>query len=222
MSSTCDVASCDRTTKGRGLCEAHLLRLRKTGSVASDVRIAGRNQPLAERLLSHVDRTTLPGCLLWTGSLLPDGYGQTVVGSRKDCSRRSRYVHLLAYEEFVGPIPVGYQIDHVCHGADPTCMAGNACLHRRCLAPAHLEAVTPLENSRRSRASEAAAQRAKARETCRRGHPYDATNTRWYRGNRWCRACDRIRAAKSRANGASPRTRATPPDGEHHPGATTR
>lgn len=36
--------------------------------------------------------------------------------------------HRFAYELFVGPIPSGYDIDHVCR-------------NRRCVNPAHLEAV---------------------------------------------------------------------------------
>jgi DNA-binding NarL/FixJ family response regulator len=27
---------------------------------------------------------------------------------------------------------------------------------------------------------------------CRYGHPYDETNTYWWRGNRYCRACQRV------------------------------
>ena len=67
------------------------------------------------------------GCWLWTGATNNNGYGQIRVDGQ------ARYVHRLAYETFVGPIPEGFQIDHVCR-------------NRRCVHPAHLEAVTQREN----------------------------------------------------------------------------
>jgi hypothetical protein len=194
----CTVEGCGRPRKGRGLCEPHLVRLRKTGDVQADIPIAGRNVPLAERLLARADLETLPGCWLFCGSLTAEGYGYTVTGSRRDGSRRTVTVHRLAYEEWIGPIPEGAQIDHTCHSNDPTCLAGVACLHRRCFNPAHLEAVTPLVNAQRSHKAEIERQRAAERTRCQRGHEYTEANTRWYNGHRWCRACDRERAQAKR------------------------
>ena len=48
----------------------------------------------------------------------------------------NRYQHRLAYERFIGPIPLGYQIDHLCRNPS-------------CFNPEHLEAVLPSENVRR-------------------------------------------------------------------------
>ena len=48
--------------------------------------------------------------------------------------------HRLAFTLLIGPIPAGYQIDHV-HEL--------GCRSRRCCNPAHLEAVTRRENVRR-------------------------------------------------------------------------
>lgn len=55
--------------------------------------------------------------------------------------------HRLSYEHFVGPIPGGLVLDHVCHTDDPSCPGGLPCLHRRCVNPAHLEPVTSDEKA---------------------------------------------------------------------------
>jgi hypothetical protein len=52
---------------------------------------------------------------------------------------RSQLVHRISYQAFVGPIPVGYEIDHLCHVP-------------RCCNPDHLEAVTAHENTQRAHA----------------------------------------------------------------------
>lgn len=92
---------------------------------------AGRNPwpSLRERLFSRLELDP-SGCVLWTGGRFPTGYGSIAVNGR------SSYVHRLMYEMFVGSIPPGYQIDHLCR-------------IRHCASPAHLEAVPQLENIRR-------------------------------------------------------------------------
>ena len=49
------------------------------------------------------------------------------------------------YELVVGPIPEGMTIDHRCHDR-ASCSGGPACLHRRCVNPAHLELATQRDN----------------------------------------------------------------------------
>lgn len=85
---------------------------------------------LRERLLSRLI-IQADGCVIWTGQKFPTGYG-----SINAANGRTAYVHRLVYEMFVGPIPAGYQIDHLCRV-------------RACASPAHLEAVTQRENLRR-------------------------------------------------------------------------
>jgi len=49
-------------------------------------------------------------------------------------------VHRFAFEEEYGPIPDGFQVDHLCSNT-------------MCVRPSHLEAVTRSENVRRGHAS---------------------------------------------------------------------
>lgn len=73
-------------------------------------------------------------CWEWQGSLNGNGYGQMYIGSRTDGSRRNTMAHRVSYETFVGEIPEGLVIDHLCR-------------NKRCVNPAHLEAVTNKVNS---------------------------------------------------------------------------
>lgn len=91
---------------------------------------------IAHRLESQTERSS-NGCLLFTGHLTPTGYGVFKIG------RKSHGAHRVAYREFVGPIPSGWEIDHLCSV-------------RNCVEPTHLEVVTRSENLRRMRARRAA------------------------------------------------------------------
>jgi hypothetical protein len=75
-------------------------------------------------------------CWLWTRAVGSHGYG--IVG----VDGIARLAHRVSYEEFVGPIPPGYQVDHLCRVP-------------RCVNPRHLEAVTQAENLRREHAARA-------------------------------------------------------------------
>jgi hypothetical protein len=144
---------------------------------------------LRERLLSKLIITP-SGCLMWTGSLTPRGYGRIMVNGRR------RPVHRVMWEMFEGQMPEGLEPDHLCHTNDKSCRGGDTCLHRRCASIAHLEPVTGRENTLRSR-SFAASNAAKTH--CPLGHPYDDANTRICPGGgRSCRACDRERYRKER------------------------
>src|SRR5262245_35041552 len=88
--------------------------------------ISAGNDPRS-RVLAKLIIDQESGCLLWTGYVAPNGYGNT----------GGRLVHRLMYEWFNGPIPDGLEIDHTCRV-------------KHCAAPAHLEAVTHAENRRRA------------------------------------------------------------------------
>jgi hypothetical protein len=125
------------------------------------------------------------GCIYYTGQLMPNGYGQTTAPTSGG-GYRQQSVHRLAYEMFVGQIPEGLTLDHLCHTNDLTCPGGNGCLHRRCVNPAHLEPVTRGENT--SRGGNA------IKTHCKRGHEFTPENTYMTPGGaRQCRACIPLR-----------------------------
>ena len=98
-------------------------------------------------------------------------------------SQRGRRLHRAIYEKFVGPIPDGLTIDHLCR-------------NRLCVNPAHLEPVTLAANVLRGESLPAK----NARKThCPKGHPYDETNTHITKqGWRICKACNRERQRSPR------------------------
>jgi hypothetical protein len=111
------------------------------------------------------------GCWLWQGTLSRNGYGRHRVGP----GRGLEMAHRVSYAHYVGPIPEGLQIDHLCRV-------------RSCTNPAHLEAVTASVNTERQDHD------ARRRTECPQGHPYDAENTIVRAdGFRRCRECDRAR-----------------------------
>jgi hypothetical protein len=87
------------------------------------------------------------GCWLWTASVAPNGYARISAGGR---SARILLAHRASYELFVGSIPVGMDVDHVCHNDDSNCLGGWACSHRRCVNPKHLALATRSQNLKRS------------------------------------------------------------------------
>jgi hypothetical protein len=104
---------------------------------------------LLRRFLAKVEHgPTVDDCSTWTGAIQSRGYGSFGFGARGHV--RTYLAHRLAHHWFVGPIPDGLQIDHVCHNLDLTCAGGRACVHRRCVNPTHLEPVTGGQNIWRS------------------------------------------------------------------------
>lgn len=66
-------------------------------------------------------------CWLWRRALDRDGYGVATFRGKQ------WRAHRLSYTHYVGPIPDGLELDHVCE-------------QRRCVRPSHLQPVTNFEN----------------------------------------------------------------------------
>lgn len=141
----------------------------------------------AEPLLVRLDRLTqkTDACWLWRGTIQRGnhrGYGQITIAGK------AYQAHRVVYQQFVGSVPDGLQLDHLCR-------------NRACVNPEHLEPVTCRENLMRGQTRAAA----NARKThCPQGHPYDEANTQYdaARRIRNCRECRRQRKRAKRSAAA--------------------
>lgn len=122
------------------------------------------------------------GCWEYNGFLDKDGYPLMNMSNAKSKSgTTSVYVYRFYYEYWVGPIPEGMEIDHLCR-------------NRNCINPTHLEVVTRGENMRRAHIA------AGWDTHCRRGHERSIFG--WHEWNdargprRDCAECRRINRLK--------------------------
>jgi hypothetical protein len=107
-------------------------------------------------------------CIEWQG-FLQFGYGAI-----SDGTKRTR-AHRWLYERWVGPIPEGLVIDHLCRNT-------------ACVNPSHLEPVTVRDNTYRGISPSAA----NVQKThCVNGHPFSGPNL-YLSPNGWrtCRTCN--------------------------------
>lgn len=174
---TCSVEGCDRTVIARGLCSRDYQRARQRDALP----------PLVPKSPDWIESTD--GCWIWQWRPSSTGYGT------KHVNGRTVLAHRWVYEQHHGAIPVGMQLDHLCHTVDVSCPGGSACLHRRCVNPEHLEPVTDTDNKLRGRSENA---RNARKKFCVRGHPFDGANTyiRGDTGGRQCLECQRMRDKK--------------------------
>jgi len=139
-------------------------------------RIPSHDQSLLARFSASYTPVTESGCWLWDKSVAKNGYGK--VYFKMD----QYWAHRVSYELFVGPIPNGLCLDHLCRV-------------RCCVNPYHLEPVTTRENNLRGVGISAFHA---SKQCCKRGHKLTASNT--YippsRAERVCRVCAKIRSKK--------------------------
>lgn len=111
-------------------------------------------------------------CWLWARGLNSDGYGSISIS--QSGKTKNFQAHRVMYENVVGDIPEGLQIDHLCRTPS-------------CINPEHLEPVTPHENMLRGQAPPAINKR---KTKCIRGHTLKGQNLYITPSNkRNCKTC---------------------------------
>ena len=108
-------------------------------------------------------------CWEWDKGRNSAGYGQVYLDGKM------QRVHRISYEEIIGPIPAGLEIDHLCR-------------NRACYNPEHLEAVTRKENTIRGLSGHLITK-------CPKGHEYVGSTlyVEPSTGHRKCRVCKKKR-----------------------------
>ena len=125
-----------------------------------------------KRFWDRVEKGDPDECWHWRPAPNKRGYG--VLTTWSGGKQTSEYAHRISYELSVGTIPEGLTIDHLC-------------MNKRCVNPAHLEAVTGPINSRRW---------SQSITHCAHGHEYTEANT--YVDSRNCRNCRGCRVDQAR------------------------
>lgn len=138
------------------------------------------------RFLAYSQRPSDDACWMWLGcengkDEINGGYARFIAHGKVIM------VHRWAYQQWVGPIPEGYQIDHLCR-------------NRMCVNPKHLEGVTQRDNILRGNGYSA---RNAAKTHCKYGHEFSDENTKLIQGKhrrqRVCLICERNRGRGFRA-----------------------
>lgn len=105
---TCSVNGCANKYYGKGYCEKHYQRVRKTGSPEDK---AGHHLPLSSKFFNRVEKTDY--CWIWTGPKRK-GYGHVWVNGETVRAHRASWI--LSF----GAIPDGLLVLHKCD--NPSCV----------------------------------------------------------------------------------------------------
>ena len=124
----------------------------------------------------RIERTNEWECWLWQVHLNTEGYGSIYKHGQRV------KVHRFSYELFIGPIPAGLVLDHLCR-------------RRNCVNPDHLEPVTNTENILRGASK--IGEYLNGRTHCDHGHALTPDNV--YTGRRNWQLCKTCRRRDSQA-----------------------
>jgi len=135
-------------------------------------------EPLQDRLERYSVAIPFAGCIVWTGAVDKLGYG------RIGMQGKSKLAHRISYQHYVGEIPVGLELDHLCRNTS-------------CINPNHLEPVTRKVNTDRGLCAETNRKRFAAMTHCKHGHEFTPENTYLHptHKRRQCKICG-IQASK--------------------------
>jgi hypothetical protein len=174
QSTQCQATDCDRPARERRReCAMHSSRRLRRGSHSLPSLWERLNSFTNQCGPTPLHRPDLGACWIFTGAKVGGGYGIIALGDGT-----MRVAHRVSYELYVGPIPEGLVLDHLC-------------VVPACVNPGHLEPVTQRENLRRRDAYHGMAT---ALDACKNGHPFDEKNTSYTGPNKeWrvCRTCKR-------------------------------
>jgi hypothetical protein len=171
MGCICAVDDCTNPVKARTLCQHHYMQARRGHRLLPPLRDRSIDTMFWGKVVKG------EGCWIWSGEILRTGYGRHWEANGRCLAHRR------AYELTIGPIPKGFQLDHLCR-------------NRACVNPAHLEAVTARVNNLRSQSPSA---KNAAKTHCKRGHEFNEANTYRHKVGRSCRTCQRERDRRRRS-----------------------
>lgn len=175
---TCSYPDCGGKVSGIGLCVGHYNQQYRGKPLTPILR----GLTVEQRFWIKVSKTE--ACWQWLGAVGGHTYSNFWDGEK------TRRAHTFSYELHTGEkVPRGMHLDHLCR-------------NRTCVNPAHLEVVTPAENTRRGLMPLISRYQNIDQTHCKHGHPLSGENlyVQPKTGYRYCRTCNRRRTRISDAN----------------------